>query len=378
MPFYPFAVEQFLSEFELTADYNYTESGVHPLEFGELLELAEADLAPLLKTPLNYPQVNGELKLRELIAGLYQGAEADNVLVTVGASEANLLIATTLLEPGDEVVVMRPTYMQFAGDAQNFKGVKVQTIDLIEEHDWTFDSDALDRVISERTRIIAVVNPHNPTGHIFSEAEMQAVIAAAERVGAWLLADEVYRGAEREREAETPSFYGRYDKVLAINSMSKAYGLPGLRCGWVVGPTAIVQSLWRRHEYVAISASMLANKLAALALAPETRLKIIARTRALINRGFGVLQDYLAVHQGVFSVVPPQASAMCFVRYDLPIGSSKFAQRLRQEKNVLMLPGDCFGLDRHLRIASALPEAYLQAGFQRMNELVADIIAEKS
>jgi aspartate/methionine/tyrosine aminotransferase len=293
------------------------------------------------------------------------------VLVTVGASEANLLAATTLLQPGDEIVTTRPTYLQFAGIARNM-GVTVRTIDLVEADGWALDTGALADLVSDRTRVIAVVNPNNPTGQILREHEMDAVVEAARRAGVWLLADEVYSGAERESEKETPTFYGRYEKVLAINSLSKAYGLPGLRIGWMVGPPDQIEDLWRRHEYAVVSTTMLSNHMAALALSPAVRPQLLARTRGLIRQGYELLTEALAVHEGVFAVVAPQASALSFVRYDLPMGSTQFADELRRDQSVLVVPGDAFGLDKHLRIQYALPSDYVRNGYQRLNQFVAD------
>ena len=373
MTFHSFEIEKFLSTFEKTVEYNYTESGVQPVTLRELLELADGNLDDLLDTALDYPQVNGDQILRERIAAFYPGAGPNNVLVTVGASEANLLIATTMLQPGDEIVTIRPTYLQFAGIARNI-GVNVKTVDLVENNGWSIDLNALSETVTEHTRFIAIVNPNNPTGYILTETEMDTIITIADRVNAWILADEVYTGAEREQENETPSFYGRYDKVIAINSLSKAYGLPGLRCGWAVGPEDKIQDLWRRHEYAVISASMLSNKLAAMALSGHIRPKLIARTRKLIQRGFDILKTHLAVHDGVFTVVPPQASAISFIRYNLPINSTEFARRLQAEKSVLVVPGDCFNMDNHLRITSAYPEDYLKGGYQRINEFVEKLL----
>lgn len=372
MLFHPFELEKFLSLYEQTVEYNFTESGVHPVKLSELLAFAGADSDLLLDTSLNYPHVNGEPELRERIAALYPDASAANVLVTVGASEANLLAATTLLQPGDEIVTTRPTYLQFGGIARNM-GVAVRTVDLVEEDGWALDTDALVDLVTERTRVIAVVNPNNPTGQILTEVEMDAIVEAARRADAWLLADEVYGGAERNREAITPTFYGRYEKVLAVNSLSKAYGLPGLRVGWMVAPTDLIEDLWRRHEYAVVSTTMLSNRLATLALSPAVRPQLLARTRGLIRQGYELLAESLAVHEGLFSVVAPQASALSFVRYDLPIGSSQFSEALRNDQSVLVVPGDAFGLDKHLRIQYALPPDYLRSGFQRLNQFVAGL-----
>jgi aspartate/methionine/tyrosine aminotransferase len=370
--FHPFKLENYLSDHEQDVDYNYSESGVHPLTLGELLELAGLSADSLSSTVMDYPEVRGKRELREKIAALYPGAAAANVLVTVGASEANQLVASTLLEPGDSMVAMQPGYPQLSGNARNL-GIDVRGLPLIEEQDWALDIDALASVVTPGTRLLSIINPNNPTGHILDADERRAIVDAAARVGAWIIADEVYAGTERGDAAPTPSFWGEYDRVIAINSMSKAYGLPGLRTGWLLAPKNVVGSLWRRHEYATISASMLGNELASLALDPSVRPKLTARARRLIDTGFDVLMRELAAHEGVYSVVPPQASAMCVVRYDLPIDSRRFVDRLVSEYSTLVVPGDCFGLDRHFRFSSALPEPYLVEGLGRINALVSDI-----
>jgi aspartate/methionine/tyrosine aminotransferase len=374
MEFAPFALEQWLSDWEQTVDYNFSESGVHPVVLKELLEMAGESADNLLDTPLNYPEVNGDTLLRERIAALYEDASPERILVTVGASEANFLLANTLLDPGDELAVMRPTYMQIEGTARN-RGVAVREFGLDEARDWALDIDSLNAAVTPNTKVIAVVNPNNPSGKILDEAEMDAIVAAADRVGAWIIADEVYAGAERERNDQAPSFQGRHENVIAVNGLSKAYGLPGLRLGWIVAPAPLIQDLWRRHEFTTISTTMLGNRLGEIALRPAVRSQLIQRTRRLIRDGFSTLEEMLAVHPGVFSVVPPMASALSFVRYDLPIGSSDLVHRLRGEKSVFVIPGDCFGVDHHLRISSALPDDYLRGGLTRVNDLVGDILA---
>ncbi len=371
--FHPFQVEQFLSDYEQGVTYNFSESGVHPLTLGGLLALAGTGPEALSEVALDYPEVRGTERLRARIAALYPGAGAENVLVTVGASEANHVIASTLLQPGDEMVALSPTYQQLPGNALN-AGITVRTVPLVEEHGWALDTDALARAVGPKTRLIAIVNPNNPTGHILSETEMAAVVAAAARTGAWIVADEVYAGTERGGAPVTPSFWGRHDRVIAVNGLSKAYGLPGLRLGWLVAPKGEIPALWRRHEYATISASMLGITLGEIALDPAVRPKLTARARRLIDTGFDQLAKGLSHYQGVFSVVPPQASAMSFIRYNLPIGSRDLALRLRREKDMLVLPGDCFGLEDHFRFSSALPEDHLAEGLARLNALVQELL----
>ena len=370
--FQPFLMERYMSLFEQGVDYNLSESGVHPITLAELLGDDRSLVDDLLATELNYPHVNGTPQLRETIAGMYDGATAENVLVTVGAAEANYIATRTLLAPGDEIVIMLPNYMQIWGIAKNH-GYVMKTFQLREDQGWAPDLAELAAAVSPKTKVIAVCNPNNPTGRALTSDEMMTIVAQAERVGAWILADEVYSGAERLTEAQTPSFFGHYDKVVATGSMSKAYGLPGLRLGWAVAPAGIVHDIWARHEYTTISATMLSNKLAALALSPEVRLRVIARTRGYIQRGFPVLQSWLDSHPGLFTVRPPDAAAIAFARYNLPINSTELSERLRLEKGVLLVPGDHFGMDHFLRISFGLPHDYLRTGLDRMRDLIAEL-----
>lgn len=370
--FYPFEMERMMSRFEQEVDFNLSESGVHPITLQSLLENHSASLQDLLATEINYPHVNGIPQLRENIALTYNGATADNVLVTVGAIEANYLAVQTILNPGDEIVIMLPNYMQIWGVAKN-RGLSVKTFQLQEEKGWVPDLDELESVVTRETKLIAVCNPNNPTGRALTEKEMDRIVNVASQHGSWLLADEVYRGAERCGEAITPSFYGRYDKVIAIGSMSKAYGLPGLRVGWAVAPPGLIDDIWARHEYVAISATMLSNKLAAIALEPETRKRLLDRTRSYIRDGFPVLEKWMADQEGLFSFTPPDASAVAFVRYHLDYNSSKLIDQLLNEKSVLIVPGDHFGLDQFVRISFGLPHDYLTSALDRIASLIGEL-----
>lgn len=372
MSFMPFNLEYTQSLWEQKVDINLTESGVHPIRLDELLAGDESMLSELLTTEINYPHVNGNPLLREHIAHLYDGATVANVLVTVGAAEANNIVAQTLMRPGDELLSQSPTYKQVWGLAQN-AGHTVKSFRLNPDRGWALDVDELNAGISDKTRVIAIVNPNNPTGYILTESEMDAVVAAADKVGAWILADEVYRGAERIQEEETASFYGRYDKVVAVGSMSKAYGLPGLRVGWVVGPADVVEDLWRRHEYTTITATMLSNVLATYALSPDVRPRLISRTRNYIRKGFPVLESWMNSQNGLFSYTPPQASAVSFIRYGLDINSTALMEKLCRDAGVFIGAGDSFGMDHHLRIAFGQEKAVLEDAFKRIDQTLQEL-----
>ena len=367
--FQPFEHEVMASRHEKNVDYNLSESGVHPITLRELLADNPEEINRLFDTEIDYAHANGIPELRANIAALYPNCQSENVMVTVGAIEANYDAIQALLQPGDEMAIMLPNYLQIWGVAKNLR-LKINTFHLDESNGWQVNQAELKQAVTPKTKVIAVCNPNNPTGHILTEEEMKTIINAAQEVGAWILADEVYAGAERVTDRETPSFYGQYDKVIAVGSLSKAYGLPGLRVGWAVAPPNIIENIWRRHEYITLSTSIISNKLAAFALSPKVRPRLIQRAREYIRQGFPLLQQWIEQQKDVFHLVPPQAAAIAFVGYHLNINSTELATKLIQEKSVLIVPGDHFGVDKFIRISYGLPPDYLTEGLTRIQQLV--------
>src|SRR5579864_2093999 len=305
-----FELERWQSVWENRVELNIAESGVEPLSVRELVG-DDTDLERVLDTRLGYPQTNGSEELRGRIAALYPGARAENVLLTCGGAEANYLATWGLVERGDEVIFMQPNYMQVAGLARGF-GANVKPWWLREELQWAPDLDELKRLVSPRTKLIAVCNPSNPTGAVLSERTMDAICASAGKAGAWILADEVYRGAEFNGRT-TPSFYGRYERVLCTAGLSKAYGLPGLRTGWLAGPAEMAEKLWGYHDYTSIGPSMLTDRIASLVLQPQRHAKLLERTRRILRENYPVISEWLRKHEDLFTHVPPHAGAIAWI-----------------------------------------------------------------
>jgi aspartate/methionine/tyrosine aminotransferase len=362
--FRPFALEEWQSRYEQGIEFQLADSGVQPVRLRELVELG-VDLDALLDLPLHYPEVNGTRELRRRIADLYPGRTPANVLVTVGAAEANAIVVATLAGAADEVVAMVPSYPQVEGIARNL-GCRVHTFRLDPDDGWRPDLAELEARVTPSTTLIAVCSPNNPTGRVLDDDEMTQVVDVARRAGAWLLADEVYAGTERATGAETPSFAGRYERAIVVNSMSKAYGLSGLRLGWIVAPEDVIDALWRRHEYVTIATSALSMALSEVALRPAVRSRLLSRSRALVGRGAAVLEEWVAADPRRLSWVPPAAGSFGFVRVHTGEGSLSLAHRLRREAGVLVAPGACFGFDDHVRICHAMSPERLPLALERV------------
>lgn len=370
MRYSPFRMERWQSTYEHRVDINLSESGVHPLTTNELIELSGRDV-DVGSTLLGYGQSNGSDELRSLIAQQYDGAGDSSVLVTTGGAEANFTCFWHLFEGQAKAAIILPTYGQVPGLLESF-GSRLTGVNLREEDDWQPDLDALESALVDGASFVLITNPNNPTGASLTRASMDAIADMTARHGAWILADEVYAGAESGEE-RTPSFWGVHDRVLVTNSLSKAYGLPGLRLGWIVGPEAIMEELWGRTDYTTIAVASLSDQLACAALEPDTRARIGARTRGIVRKNLSVLEDWMSAQEGRFRYRPPDAGAICYTHYDAPISSSAFAERLRVDKSVLVVPGDHFGMDHFIRLGFGNPEDELLEGLGRVRDAFDDV-----
>ncbi len=366
--FTPFEMERWQSTWEHRVRINLSESGVHPLSTRELVELSgEGDSASFLDLRQGYGQSNGSDGLRTRIAALYPGANPDSVVVTVGGAEANFAAVWSLLGENRRWAVVLPTYMQVPGLVTGFEG-HVIPVHLRESDGWQPDPDEVERAFSEGAQLLLVTNPNNPTGAVLDPERRQAILASAERRGAWIVADEVYAGAEFEGPV-TESFYGLSDRVVATNSLSKAYGLPGLRIGWTVSDPALAEQIWSRTDYTTITPATLSDHLATIALDGPVRARILDRTRQIVRSNRELVDDWVASQGDRFRFRPPSAGAIAFLWYASDTPSREVAERLRVEEDVLVVPGGHFGMEGYLRIGFGIPAAELQEGLERITRL---------
>lgn len=362
------AHSRLISEWEHKVDINLTESAVLPISVKELSNNINFH-ERLLEQHLSYPHTNGTPELRASIASIYTNSNPEQLVVTIGAAQANFTAAVTLLEPGDEITLFLPTYKQLGAVANKF-GYRINTIYKQEELNWGIDIDEVKKQVSKNTKLIFICNPDNPTGHILSESEVDALIQIAEQTGAWLLVDEVCHGTERVIDQETASLWGKSDRIIITASLSKAYGLPGTRIGWVLAPEKIAQKIWATQDYLTISASMLGNKIAELALQPDIRTSLFRRSRTRIRSGYDHLRNWIGGHEDIFQIVDPQATPSAFVRYNRSINSTKLAHRLIEEKSTLIVPGDGFGIDNYFRISFDVDEQKIIKGLENIYDLL--------
>ena len=368
-----FQMERTQCLFENEVRFNLSESGVSPLNLGELVRGKEKR-DKLDTLPLGYPHSTGRKSLRRNIARFYGGSNYESVTVVNGGSEANYITLWGLVGTSDRVAFMLPNYLQGWGLARAY-GRKADGFKLVMKRDaqgiwkWQLDVDSLRKAVSKDTKLIVVTNPNNPTGHVLTEEEMQIVIGEARRVGAWILSDEIYRGAEIGGPL-TPTFFGRYEKVVVTGGLSKAFALPGLRIGWIVAPPHQVSQFCEYHDYLTLTPSYLSDYLADIVMQPQRRDEILQRTRTIIGHNLPVLEKWLAKHADIFDYARPVAGAIATIKYRLPIASTTLFNRLLSEQSVLITPGAHFGIGRYLRIGFGYDIAHIQQGLRRIDHVL--------
>ena len=357
-----FRMERTQCLFENEVEFNLSESGVLPLRVEELVD----DPEQFLSYSLKYPESDGSNELRDHIAKWY-GARRDEILVTNGGSEANFTALWGLLDPDDHAAIMLPNYLQSWGLSRAYSA-KTTTFQLVEHkanNRWALDIESLRRAVTKKTKLIVVTNPNNPTGAVLNEEEMSELIRVARKANAWLLVDEIYRGAE-VRDSITATFWGRYDKLLITSGLSKAFGLPGLRIGWIVAPAKTIAQLCRYRDYTTLTPTFLSDRLARVVMEPARREQVLERTRTIIRRNLPRLESWIRSHHDILAYIPPVAGAITFFRYKLPISSAALFDRLRKERSVLITPGDHFGVGRYIRVGFGYDVDYTLRGLAQV------------
>jgi aspartate/methionine/tyrosine aminotransferase len=363
VPIEPFAMERMQSTWENIVDYDMSESGVRPLTLRELTSMG-FDLETFLDQPLGYSQSNGTIELRELIAAGYPGASIDQVEVTNGTSEANYLIALSQLRPGDTVAMELPNYMQMPGVARSL-GAAVTPFRLRQDAGWEPDWTDFERAVTPATRLLYLSNPNNPTGGVLSDAAMARIVQRCEQTATLIVADEVYLGAEIDRP-RTRSFWGMSDRVIVTSGLSKAYGIPGVRIGWLVASPAIAGECWTQHDYLTIGPNKMSDRLARIAVDPQNRERCYSRTREILRHNLPIAREWIAGFGGRLTWREPQAGAIALVKYAADIGSLELAERVRVNQSTLIVPGIHVGLEGYLRIWLGGREDFLREGLRRI------------
>lgn len=367
-----FGVEQWMNEWETKCAYNVAETCVESITVKEILQMAgvtpEQMTQDLMSKKLTYGWIEGSAKVRELIAGLYQKQSAANVVTTHGCIGANMLIHETLVEPGDHVISVIPTYQQHYSIPESF-GANIETLRLKPENGFLPDLNELRAMVKPDTKLICINNPNNPTGALMDEAMLREICDIARSVDAWLLCDEVYRGLTQSEEY-SPSVADLYEKGISTGSMSKVFSLAGLRFGWIAAPKELIAAVLYHRDYNTISVGMLDEYFAELALGAKD--KILERNRAIIRENLQILDDWVKTTPRV-SYVKPKAGTTAFVHIDTKLTSHEFCERLVKEKGVMFTPGSALHTEGFVRIGYANNKEVLKKGLELTSEFLKEV-----
>ncbi len=362
-----FKVEEWMNEYEMDAEYNIAETCVESMTVEELLDFSDdpaARLEEIKKMQLTYGDIKGSAAFKKGVSSLYQTIAPRNILPSHGAIGANFLLLYSLVEAGDEVVSVFPTYQQLYSIPESF-GAEVKKLDLKYEDGFLPDLDKLRSLVSKKTKLIAINNPNNPSGVVMKREILTEIVEIARANDAYILADEVYRGFDLEEEI--PSIADLYEKGISVGSMSKVFSLAGLRMGWLAGPEEIVELCQLHRDYTTISNSMISDYLSVIAL--ENKDQILKRNLAKVKKQLKILDDWVK-NEDLIEYVKPNGGTTAFLNYKLDLDSESFAKKLFREKGVLVVPGIAFGRDKFLRIGFAGNELELKQGLALLKEFL--------
>jgi aspartate/methionine/tyrosine aminotransferase len=372
----PFALERWMTTWETLVQYDIAESGILPLCIRDLLGLlpeAErpAALASLVDLRLGYSEACGTAELRSLLASTYKNCSPENILVTTGAIEANFLLFNVLLQPGDHVVACYPAYQQLYSVPRAI-GCDVALWKVRAENGFRFDPDDLEKLVTPKTRLIVVNTPHNPTGAMLSEADLRRVYALAESVGAMVLCDEAYRWLTVPGgDPFAPPMFDLGPRGISVGTLSKPFGLPGLRIGWIAARGDLPARCWAMRDYVSLSPGRLNDALAVLAM--RHRETIFERNLRIITANLAEAKRWFAEHAAVISWNPPRGGLLALARYNIDIPSLDLANLLAERYSVMLAPGSAFGFEHHLRIGIGQDPAVFAAGLERAAACFAEV-----
>lgn len=365
-----FKVEEWMNAYETQATYNIAETCSDSVSLQQLFALCGVDAAAFWQAfsakRLTYGHIEGHPDFLSGICGLYRTVTPADIIPTHGAAGANHLVISSLVEPGDEVVSVIPTYQQLYSIPESI-GATVKLLHLKKENGFQPDLDELKQLVSPRTKLICINNPNNPSGALMSSDTLQSIVAIAQSCGAYLLCDEVYRPLTQSGEW-MESIVDLYDKGIAIGSMSKAFSLAGLRLGWLATKSEAVRKACLSHrDYTLISCAMFDEEIAAIALAHAPQL--LARNRALVQTNLALLDAWVAAQPHI-SYVRPQAGTTALLYYDVDLDSYAFCKQLLDTTGALLTPGDCFEEPHSMRIGYACSTKELQDGLAKLGEFL--------
>ena len=368
MGYEPFALERWMTRWELEVTHDICESGIKPLSLSDIYDLLPDAVArdldnAIRTTPLGYSEARGSAALRAALASTYKSTTAENILVTTGAIEANFLLFNVLLEPGDHAIVVDPAYQQLQSVPKAL-GADVDLLSVVHADGYYYDLAELRSLVKSNTKLIVVNTPHNPTGAMLSDDDLNEIVEIAREHDCWVLCDEAYRWIEHPGgEKIAAPMRGRYEKGISVGTVSKPFGVPGLRIGWFAAPEEIVQAAWGVRDYVSLSPAKMSDLITTVVV--KYRESIIARNQAIIGKNLETASAWFRENSDIVSWIPPRAGLLGMLKYTADIDSTTLADRLAGEVGVMLAPGDAFGMPKSLRIGIGQDPEIFREGLEK-------------
>ena len=371
-----FGVEMWMNEYENDCTYNLAETCVKSLTVDELVALAgrgDDVWSDIRAMQLTYGAIEGSERLRTGICGLYETMALPNITITHGAIGANDLAINAIVDPGDHVISVLPTYQQLYSIPESL-GAEVSICRLLPENGFLPNLDEM-RAFAERdVKLICVNNPNNPSGAVMDRAFMEQIVEIARKHDAWLLCDEAYRGLNHAPYGQNfaPAMADLYEKGVSVGSFSKTFSLAGLRLGWVAANEELIERISHRRDYNTISCGMIDDYLATMAI--ENREALLRRNLKIVEDNAAVLDAWVQSEPRI-SYVAPKGGTTAFLHYDADIDSATFCKRLLAEKGVLLLPGAVMDMEGWLRIGYCYAEdtSQLKQGLDLVSEFLEEL-----
>ena len=366
----PFLVEEWMNRYEVGAKYNIAETCVDSISLNELWSLANVDgqafWSEFCSQRLTYGDIEGLPAFREGVCRLYRTLSPENIVPTHGASGANHHIFCSLLEPGDRVVSIMPTYQQLYSIPESFHA-NLFILKLQDSESYLPNLKDLKNLVTPGTKMICINNPNNPTGALMSKEMLLEIVEIARSVNAWILCDEVYRHLTQQDDW-SESIVDLYEKGISVSSMSKVFSLAGLRLGWIAThDEGVIRSCLSHRDYNLISCGMFDEAIASIALQHQDA--ILLRSRSIVRENLKILDAWVNSEPRLH-YVKPQAGTTALVYYDYPVDSYTFCERMYHLTGAFVTPGDCFEEANSIRIGYASDPQVLRDGLHAVSDFL--------
>ncbi|MCR5087893.1 MAG: aminotransferase [Oscillospiraceae bacterium] len=372
-----FAVEEWMNAYETGAKYNIAETCVNSISLNELFALCGEDRDSFLNAffarRMTYGDIEGAPAFRKGICRLYHSIHPNEVITTHGAAGANHHVFYSLVEPGDRVISVIPSYQQLYSIPECY-GADVQILRLREKNGWLPDLQELRSMITPGTKLICINNPNNPTGALMPTSMLREIVELARSVGAYVLCDEVYRHLTQDDDW-SESITDLYEKGISVSSMSKVFSLAGLRLGWIATHDRdLLRTLLSHRDYNHISCGMFDEAVAGLALNHADAL--LKRSRSIVRENLATVAVWMS-REPYIRWFCPQAGTTALISYDYGLPSYEFCLRMYRESGAFVTPGDCFEQPKSFRLGYACDAQTLRDGLAACSAFFRSLEAER-